>query len=79
MRSEYFLATGFGVLNLNGLDARERSTRVKAVALRNLSRLPKVTWALESRTRPPPASRGLSPYVVCQAHRDVDPEPERLP
>lgn len=66
--STYFLSTGFGILNLNGIDPR--SCRGRAWTLRQLSRASKAVWTLEDRAgRPLPASRTLSPYVVCVAAR----------
>jgi hypothetical protein len=69
LRSEHFLSTGFGVLNLSGLDPAARSTRAGAVPRRQLGRLSKAVWALEDRTGPLPPPRALSPYVICVARR----------
>jgi len=61
--ADYFLATNFGVLNLNGVDNAPGRERL----IRGLSRLSKLVWAVERRTRPLPATRAFSPYVACVA------------
>jgi SAM-dependent methyltransferase len=63
-RSEFFLSTNFGVLNVNDLPAGA-PTRVKAALCASLSRVSKVVWAVEERSRPLPATRAFAPYVVC--------------
>jgi SAM-dependent methyltransferase len=62
------LAVNFGVVNLNGLPDT-RKTRTLERIRGYLGRASKLVWLIENRTRPLPASRALSPYVVCSAHR----------
>jgi 2-polyprenyl-3-methyl-5-hydroxy-6-metoxy-1,4-benzoquinol methylase len=69
--SKHLLATNFGVLNLNGLPDT-RKTRALEHARKNLARLSKLVWLLETKTRPLPTSRALSPYVVCTATKHAD-------
>ncbi len=68
-RSEFFLSTNFGVLNVSDLEAGT-TTRLKAALCANLSRLSKLVWAIEERWRPLPARRAFAPYVVCVADLD---------
>jgi 2-polyprenyl-3-methyl-5-hydroxy-6-metoxy-1,4-benzoquinol methylase len=65
LECDYFLSSNFGVLNLNGLNARSRSTALKAQLLLELSRLSKLVWMLESLGPRLPTSRWLSPYILC--------------
>jgi 2-polyprenyl-3-methyl-5-hydroxy-6-metoxy-1,4-benzoquinol methylase len=77
IESAFFMGANFGVLNLVGLDPAALSTRVKAAVLRSLDRLSQLAWLIETRTRPLPASRFFSPYILCIARKA--PGPDGLP
>ena len=66
VRCGYFLTTNFGVNNVNGLDPAKPSTRAKSVLLRGLVALSQTVWLVE-RHAALPATKALSPYVVCVA------------
>lgn len=68
-RSEYFLSTGFGVVNANALDQTKTSTKLKRSALRCLELLSIGIWSFENLTWELPRSRAFSPYVVCIASK----------
>jgi SAM-dependent methyltransferase len=65
IHSEYFLSSGFGVVNLHGLDARARMTSAKRLFIRTLEALSLMVWAVENSTTELPVSRLFSPYIVC--------------
>jgi 2-polyprenyl-3-methyl-5-hydroxy-6-metoxy-1,4-benzoquinol methylase len=64
----YLIPSNFGVLNLNGLDMRARSTRAKAVLVRNLSRVSRAVWKVD-RIRRLPATRVFAGYIVATARK----------
>jgi 2-polyprenyl-3-methyl-5-hydroxy-6-metoxy-1,4-benzoquinol methylase len=63
----YFMSTSFGVANLQGVQPTGIAYRAKAASLRALKGVSKIALAVEDRTHPLPATRLLSPYVVCLA------------
>jgi len=65
--SEYFLATSFGVCNLNGVPAGTAAAALKKSMLAGLARLSALEWMLERITGPWPSSRAFSPYIHCVA------------
>jgi len=67
---EYFIATSFGVCNLNGVPARSAAGVLKKAALAVLARLSTLEWMLEGLTGPWPVSRSFSPYINCVARKD---------
>jgi 2-polyprenyl-3-methyl-5-hydroxy-6-metoxy-1,4-benzoquinol methylase len=69
IQCEYFLSTGFGVLNLNGLSSDSLSWWVKHAILASLSRLSLLIWWLEQQFGEFPANRYTSPYVICVAQK----------
>jgi 2-polyprenyl-3-methyl-5-hydroxy-6-metoxy-1,4-benzoquinol methylase len=65
----YLPAVSLGHWHLHGLPDNPR-TRALEVVRRNLGRLSYLIWAFEMRVHPLPATRALSPYVICRAHLD---------
>jgi 2-polyprenyl-3-methyl-5-hydroxy-6-metoxy-1,4-benzoquinol methylase len=65
LKCNYFLSNSFGIINLNGLNPDQKRTRVKALLMRNLSRLSKVIWKIEETIGNFRASKLLSPYIIC--------------
>jgi hypothetical protein len=65
----YFLSSGFGIANVSGLDENLVSTRIKKQLIKGLHGASALTWMLEDRTRPFPATRFFSPFVVCFAEK----------
>ncbi len=63
----YFLSTGFGVCNLNGVSRGSMASLIKTKAHLWLTRFSKVVWLIEQHLGPLPASRLWSPYIVCTA------------
>jgi 2-polyprenyl-3-methyl-5-hydroxy-6-metoxy-1,4-benzoquinol methylase len=61
--ARYFIASNFGVLNLNDLDPRAISTRTKRSVVRMLERASRLTWALD-RIVSLPVTSFFSGYVV---------------
>lgn len=68
-RSEYFLSTNFGVINLNGLDGALAITQLKKITLLALRAASMAAWLLEDLGLPFPTSALLSPYVICVAEK----------
>lgn len=71
LECNYFLSINFGMINLNGLDPEDMSTRIKASLLLNLSRVSKVFWKIEETLGDFPKSKLLSPYIICAAEMSV--------
>lgn len=66
--SGYLLSTNFGVVNLHGVSDSPRTRRI-AAALLQLTRVSKLAWMIEGRSRPLPATRAFAPYAACCARR----------
>ena len=66
--ARYFIASNFGVLNLNDLDPGAVSTRMKRSVVRVLERASRLTWALD-RIVSMPVTPFFSGYVVAFATR----------
>jgi 2-polyprenyl-3-methyl-5-hydroxy-6-metoxy-1,4-benzoquinol methylase len=64
---EYFMATHFGVCNLNGVEARTVQWFIKKIVLALLIRISKFIWRIEGVFGALPPSKAASPYVVCTA------------
>lgn len=67
----YFMSTGFGVLNTAKLTGSDLSSRLKRHLGLNLSRVSKGIALLEDLTFQLPATRLLSPYIVCVAGKRI--------
>jgi cyclopropane fatty-acyl-phospholipid synthase-like methyltransferase len=65
----YFLSTGFGVLNVDKLPLTNISSRLKQALASNLSRISKGIALIEDHSVRLPATRVLSPYIVCVASK----------
>jgi 2-polyprenyl-3-methyl-5-hydroxy-6-metoxy-1,4-benzoquinol methylase len=65
LKCNYFLSNSLGLINLNGLNPEQKSTRVKALLMRNLTRISKVVWKIEETIDNFPTSKLLSPYIIC--------------
>ncbi len=68
---EHFLSVGFGVMHVAGAGADPRLTTVKRLMARILEGVSVLIWWLEDRTRCLPATRWLSPYIMCVARAPV--------
>lgn len=65
----HLMSTNFGVPNLNGLDPTQMTTRMKRILLRGLHLFSHLIYWIEEKTTPLPATRLLSPYIVCVARK----------
>lgn len=65
LRCDYFLSNHLGMINLNGLNPQERSTRIKALLVLNLIRASKAVWKIEEIVGNFPTSKLLSPFIIC--------------
>jgi len=63
--SGYFLSTGFGIMNTEGMDSSKRSVEMVDLLIKILGRISALTWLVEDWWRPLPNSRMLSPHVFC--------------
>jgi len=61
----YFVSNHFGVINLEGLDPRQISTRIKAFFLLCLRYTFKAIWKLEEVFGELPPSKLMSPFIIC--------------
>lgn len=68
---DYFLATNFGILNLNSIRPRSFEWWTKKMITSILTRLSMGVWWLECKVGVLPASRAFSPYVNCLAVKPV--------
>lgn len=69
MYSRYFLSTGFGIVNTNGLDQKLILTRGKKNLLRGLEGASALFWCIENIFFQFPATRVFSPFVICVAEK----------
>jgi len=67
VRCEYLIPVNFMVNNLNGLNLKDFTTRLKALLLRGLSLLSKVIWLVDEHTVRFPLNRLSGSYVICIA------------
>jgi 2-polyprenyl-3-methyl-5-hydroxy-6-metoxy-1,4-benzoquinol methylase len=65
----YFLFTHFGVLNLNGMDPKTFSWKIKNVFLKMCLHVSKIIWMFEKKVAYLRPNRFLSPYVICVARK----------
>jgi hypothetical protein len=66
--ARYLVSSNFGVLNLHRRADDARSRRI-GFGLLQLTRLSKLIWVIEDRTRELPAGRALGGYAACTARR----------
>jgi SAM-dependent methyltransferase len=65
LKCDYFLSNDFGIINLGCLNPEQRSTRLKAFLMRNLSRASRAVWKIEEIIGNLPTSKLLSPFLIC--------------
>lgn len=70
LQCDYFLSTNFGVLNLNGLDQKSISWRMKNIFRKMMLYLSGLVWIYERAFGPIKPNRLLSPYVNCVAQKE---------
>ncbi len=66
---DYFMSTGFGICNLNGIKQKSISWLLKRVILALLVRVSMLIWIIESKFGALPAKQSFSPYVNCIARK----------
>lgn len=66
---DYFLSTGFGMTNINGLNAARISTKAKKHLIRTLERFSVLCWALEDKITTLKKTQLLSPFIYCVAEK----------
>lgn len=69
IRSDYFLSTNFGVVNLHGIRSGTVERLVKSAVLKALIALSMVVWVIEGFVGPLPAGKLMSPYIICMARK----------
>jgi 2-polyprenyl-3-methyl-5-hydroxy-6-metoxy-1,4-benzoquinol methylase len=69
LQCDYFLSTHFGVLNLNGLDPRSLSWKIKKFFLKILLHISKLVWLCEDAFVQLMPTRLISPYINCLAQK----------
>lgn len=71
IKCDYFLATNFGILNLNAIRPRSLEWWTKKMITSMLARLSLGVWWLERQVGNLPTSRAFSPYINCLAVKPV--------
>jgi len=65
----YFLSTNFGAMNLDEKNRAGPPVLTKKLLHKSLNAFSLLTWTVEKVIGPLPASRALSPYIVCVARK----------
>ncbi len=68
---DYFIASSFGVANLEGVATNNLPGLSKKLLLGILSRFSKLVWTIENRVGIFPSSKSLSPYIYCVARKPL--------
>ena len=67
----YFMSTGFGVCNLNGMSSKNISWLAKKIMLSILTRASMLVWAIEDKFGKLPEKHFFSPYINCIVRKKV--------
>jgi 2-polyprenyl-3-methyl-5-hydroxy-6-metoxy-1,4-benzoquinol methylase len=69
VKCEYFVASSFGVANLEGVANNSLSWLLKKLLLGIMARFSKLVWMIENIVGFFPPSKSLSPYIYCVARK----------
>lgn len=71
LECDYFIASSFGVANLEGISINSLSGLSKKLLVGILARISKLVWVIENLVGFFPPTKTLSPYIYCVARKTL--------